>query len=113
MTALADRFDPRKTIDVIGLLAAFQDAGILTAADIHVARRLGHLGRESDERVLLAAALTVRAARLGSVCLDLASAPTQIVPEGDEDADLAEAADVIELPWPEPEAWMAACEASP
>jgi exodeoxyribonuclease V alpha subunit len=113
MTTVADRFDPRKTADVTGLLASFQDAGILTAADIHVARRLGHLGGEGDERVLLATALTVRAARLGSVCLDLAAAPTQIVAEADEDAESSDAPMDVELPWPDPEEWMAVCEASP
>jgi exodeoxyribonuclease V alpha subunit len=118
MTAVVDRFDPRKTAETTGLLGEFQDAGVLNAADIHVARRLAHLGRESDERVLLAAALTVRAARLGSVCLDLAAAPAQIVPEADEDAAAGESGEPGEfepaaLPWPDPEEWLAVCEASP
>jgi exodeoxyribonuclease V alpha subunit len=110
-----DRFDPRRTSEAPGLLAEFQDAAILDAADIHVARRLGHLGGESDERVLLAAALAVRAARLGSVCLDLAAAPTQIVPEEDVEAEPLAAGDTgpPALPWPDPEQWLAACEASP
>nr|WP_157345456.1 exodeoxyribonuclease V subunit alpha [Nocardioides sp. MAH-18] len=54
-----------------GLLAAFNAAGVLTSSDVHVATRLGALGGEDDERVLLAVALTVRAVRRGSVCLDL------------------------------------------
>lgn len=54
-----------------GSLAAFNAAGVLTSSDIHVASRLGALGGEDDERVLLAVALTVRAVRRGSVCLDL------------------------------------------
>ena len=41
---------------------------MLTSADVHVARALGRLGREDDERVLLAVALAVRAVRGGSVC---------------------------------------------
>ena len=57
-----------------GLLAAFNEAGVLAAADVHVATRLARLGGESDDRVLLAAALAVRALRGGSVCLDLATA---------------------------------------
>ena len=44
-----------------------------TSADVHVATRLGALGGETDERVLLAVALAVRAVRRGSVCLDLAT----------------------------------------
>ena len=54
-----------------GLLAAFNDGLLLTSADLHVASRVGALGREDDERVLLALALAVRAVRRGSVCLSL------------------------------------------
>ena len=43
-----------------GLLAVFNSAGVLEAADVHVARRLGALARESAEPVLLAPALAVR-----------------------------------------------------
>ena len=45
---------------------------MLAAADVHVALRLAQLADEEDERTLLAAALAVRAPRLGSVCVDLA-----------------------------------------
>ncbi len=101
-----------------GLLADFSAAGVLVPADVHVARRLGALVGETDDRVLLAAALTVRGTRHGSVVLDLSEAPAQIVPDL-EDADLdaggPDPADggVVELPWPEPEAWVAAVAASP
>ncbi len=114
-----DAFDRRLTRIASGLLLDFQAAGVITAADIHVAVRLGRLGEEANEQVLLAAALTVRAARLGSVCLDLAAAPTQIVAAQDEEfaADaaggaVADASNVTELPWPDPQTWMAACQAS-
>lgn len=68
-----------------GLLATFNEAGVLTSSDVHVATRVGALGEEADERVLLAVALAVRAVRRGSVCLDLA-----IVRET-----------APELPWPD------------
>ena len=55
------------------LLGAVQPGGAPNAADIHVANRVGRLGGEPDEQVLLAAALAVRAARLGSVYVDLAA----------------------------------------
>ena len=42
-----------------GLLSAFRSAGVLEVADVHVARRLGALGRESAEQVLLATALAL------------------------------------------------------
>ena len=46
---------------------------MLAAADVHVALRLGQLAQEEDENTLLATALAVRAPRLGSVCVDLAT----------------------------------------
>ncbi|MBA3252184.1 MAG: exodeoxyribonuclease V subunit alpha [Geodermatophilaceae bacterium] len=73
-----------------GALAAFNDAGVLDAADVHVALRLSRLGGETDEAVLLAVALAVRAVRLGSVCVDLLRLREVNV----EDVDVAA------LPWP-------------
>jgi len=80
-----DEHDWRIAIGATGLLATFNEAGLLTSSDLHVATRVGALGGESDERVLLAVALAVRAVRRGSVCLDLATV----------------AATAPELPWPE------------
>ena len=90
-----------------GLLAAFNEAGVLAAADVHVATRLARLGGESDDRVLLAAALAVRALRGGSVCLDLATARATTAVE-----DVA-AEELDALAWPDPDAWAAALAASP
>ena len=78
-SAMSDLFEPidatdaRLALGATGLLGAFNAAGVLTSADVHVASALGRLGRESDERVLLAVALAVRAVRGGSVCVDLAT----------------------------------------
>ena len=87
-----------------GLLAAFNRAGVLAAADVHVATRLGRLGGEENESVLLAAALAVRSARLGSVCLDIADVRATTVVEGESLDDLA---------WPGTDAWIADLEESP
>ena len=54
---------------------------------------------ETDERVLLAVALTVRALRHGSVCLELATVAQVTAVEG------VDRAVVAALPWPEPTAW--------
>jgi exodeoxyribonuclease V beta subunit len=71
-----------------GLLAVFAEAGVLAAADVHVARRLGELAREADEQVLLAAALAVRAVRLGATCLELDRlADVALDPADEERAD--------------------------
>ncbi|MEF2162610.1 hypothetical protein V3425_30800, partial [Pseudomonas aeruginosa] len=89
-----------------GLLADFQAAGVLGLADVHTATALGRIGGETDPEVLLAAALTVRGLRLGSVCIDLAT-PSQ------ESFDAAEQrVDASGLPWPDPASWLAACAAS-
>ncbi|MHC1558049.1 exodeoxyribonuclease V subunit alpha [Actinomycetospora sp. C-140] len=97
------RFATRAT----GLLAAFNERGVLAATDVHVARRLGRLGGEADEQVLLAAALVVRALRTGSVCLDLATVDRTVLVEGDEVDDTSD------LPWPDPAPWTATVAASP
>jgi exodeoxyribonuclease V alpha subunit len=106
-SALSDSYDVRLARGAVGLLRTFNEAGVLAAADAHVAGRVGQLGAETDERVLLAAALAVRGARLGSVCLDLAQVRHTVT------VDDTGAADLAELPWPATAAWLSACEASP
>ena len=100
-----DRHDRRLALRAPGLLALFNQADVLSAADVHVAARLGAMTEETDEQVLLATALAVRAVRQGSTCLDLTTVAD--VPLEDE----TDAQEV--LPWPEPEAWQAAVAASP
>ena len=67
-----DAADRRLALGATGVLRDFNEAGVLTAADVHVAPRVGRLAGEADEPVLLAAALATRAVRHGSVCVDLA-----------------------------------------
>ncbi|MGY1839115.1 MULTISPECIES: exodeoxyribonuclease V subunit alpha [unclassified Modestobacter] len=76
-----------------GLLRQFAEAGVLTAADVHVALRLARLGDEQREPVLLAAALAVRGVRAGSVCVELATVADSIVPDDDVEP--------VHLSWPE------------
>ena len=65
------------------MLAAFNDAGVLAAADVHVARRLAALFAEpADGPVALAVALAVRAPRLGHVFVDLATIRDTATVEG-------------------------------
>lgn len=66
-----DARDRRLALGASGDLAAFNAAGVLTAADIHVARVLARAAREQDEAAVLAAAFATRAVRLGSVAVDL------------------------------------------
>jgi exodeoxyribonuclease V alpha subunit len=89
-----------------GLLGEFNRAGVLGYADVHVAQRLGELTGETDESVLLAAALAVRAVRQGSVCIEPATIAGDVAVEG------LTAAQVAALPWPEPESWSDVLSAS-
>ncbi len=103
----SDPYDVRLALGATGLLREFNQAGVLVAADVHVAQRLARLGGESDQQVLLAAALAVRAVRLGSVCVVLAQAGATV--SADDDSRVG----VAELAWPGPDQWVAACAASP
>lgn len=89
----------RRAVGATGLLAVFNEAAVVDAADVLVAQRLCALAKEDDERVALALALVVRGLRAGSVCLDLRSVEAQV--------------DVPDLPWPAIEGWLAAVWASP
>ncbi len=74
-----------------GVLRTFAEAGVLEAADVHVALRLARLGQETRDDVLLAVALAVRGVRTGSVCVELAHLADTVVP--DPETGTA-------LPWP-------------
>jgi exodeoxyribonuclease V alpha subunit len=102
-----DRFDARRAIGAAGLLETFNAAGVLAAADVHVARRLSALLDEQDETVQLAVALAVRGPRLGHVYVDLASAARSTIVESEEPVALAT------LPWPAVADWRAKVAASP
>jgi exodeoxyribonuclease V alpha subunit len=95
-----DPFDAALALTATGPLADFNRAGILTAADVHVAQRVSGLVGETSASARLALALTVRATRLGSVCLDLNTVR--------EELELG-----AELDWPQPAAWMAELQGSP
>lgn len=89
--------DWRSSPHARGLLAAFNDAGVLTSADIQVADRCCALAGEADDVVALAVALAVRTLREGSVCVDLSTVADDL--GGD-------------LPWPAPEQLLAAVRGS-
>lgn len=95
-----------------GLLRVFNEAGVLSAADVHVAVRLGRMGREDSEEVLFVAALAVRAVRSGSVCLELARM-REIGIDADETRDSATGIDPATLPWPDTDRVLATLRRSP
>ncbi len=106
MSALADPYDPRRAARAAGLLRAFNDAGVVSAADVHVAQRLSALAGEADESVRVAVALAVRAPRLGHVHVDLATVRDTATVDSDEPVDLSA------LPWPG-DGWVDRVAASP
>ena len=99
--------DVRRARHAPGLLRTFNDAGLLAAADVHVAVRIAALGGETDEAVILAAALAVRAPRLGHVLADIASIRETAAVESEEPVDLSA------LPWPDVGEWLDKLRASP
>jgi exodeoxyribonuclease V alpha subunit len=102
-----DTHNPRRARQAPGLLRTFNDIGVLSAADVHVAVRLTSLAGEPDDLVALATAFAVRGPRLGHVLVDLATIRSTAAVDSDEPVDLSA------LPWPEPEAWVARLAESP
>jgi exodeoxyribonuclease V alpha subunit len=90
-----------------GLLGVFNRAGVLGLADVHTATAVSRMSRVDDETVQLALALTVRALRMGSVCIDLGTIASTVFNESEEEVD------VSALPWPDPGRWQATCATSP
>ncbi|MGN5239065.1 exodeoxyribonuclease V subunit alpha [Rhodococcus sp. SJ-3] len=93
-----------------GALREFNEAGVLAAADVHVALRLANLGGEPNTDVHLATALAVRAVRSGSVCLDLTRLRDVTV---EEDEDGNPVVDLESLPWPHDGDVLGALQRSP
>lgn len=110
MTAVevTDGFDGRRATVGDGLLRSLSDATVLAAADVRTALALGRLAPRTTEPVHVAAALAVRAVRLGHVYVDLATAATTVAPD-DEEIEV----DLSALPWPDPATWPGAVADSP
>lgn len=89
-----------------GLLRVFNRGGVLGLADVHTAVAVSRIVGETDESVQLAVSLVVRALRMGSVCIDLATVANTVFDESEEEVD------VSDLPWPEAQTWLSACSAS-
>jgi exodeoxyribonuclease V alpha subunit len=108
MTAAADpsleleRRSARRAARASGLLRTFNGAGVLSAADVHVADRIAELVGERSDAVRLAAALAVRGPRLGHVFVDLETIRDTASVDSEAPLDLAA------LPWPTPDEWIAA-----
>ena len=104
---VGDPHRPERVTHASGLLATFNEAGVLDALDVHLAATLGRLGGEADDRVLLAAALASRGPRMGHVRVELATVHLTVT------TDDGAARGVDDLDWPPLNSWLAALRASP
>jgi exodeoxyribonuclease V alpha subunit len=102
-----DPHDSRRPAAGDGLLRELADATVLTSADVRTALTLAELGDDHDPDVALAAALAVRAVRLGHVLVDLTTVAGTAAPD-DEDVGIV----VADLDWPSPDAWLTRVAAS-
>ncbi|MEX2550690.1 MAG: exodeoxyribonuclease V subunit alpha [Nitriliruptoraceae bacterium] len=102
-------------------LEVFVAAGVLMAADVRLAQRLGRIGGDDGPDVLLAVALALRGPRHGHVCVELddiaghlAIEPTSAI-GAVVDAGVGPADDtgISSLPWPSPERWQRRLAESP
>ena len=78
-------------------LSTLEEADVLSAGTIRLARHLGYLYGEEREPVIMAAACAIAALSAGSVCFDL------------DQAWQSES----QIEWPTPDAWLSALESSP
>jgi exodeoxyribonuclease V alpha subunit len=106
MSTVSDPFEVRRAAGATGLLRTFNEIGLLSAADVHVATRLAQLAGEEREAVRLGVALAVRGPRLGHVFVDLATICDTASVESDEPVDLSA------LPWPAVDEWLRALAGS-
>ncbi|HLS01318.1 MAG TPA: exodeoxyribonuclease V subunit alpha [Beutenbergiaceae bacterium] len=88
------------------LLARFNQAGVLTPADVHVASRVAKMVNEARAEARLVLALVVKAIREGSVCVDVDTLPTAPTDS------LAQNWDISSEQWPSTD-WVHVLETSP
>ncbi|CAN5152527.1 exodeoxyribonuclease V subunit alpha [soil metagenome] len=104
-----DPFRPDRVAgDLSDRLRAFNDAGVLSSADVHTALRLAALTGCDDDDVVLAAAFAVRAPRYGHVFAQLDGLADTVTDEDGRTAEIDPAAWPDDIP-----AWVGAVAASP
>ena len=88
-----------RVINTSGLLATFNEYGVLSPLDVHAAETTARMCGETDQQVILAAALAVRGAQAGNVCIRLSTQQDTVTVETQTPEMLDR------LPWPEPNMW--------
>lgn len=93
------RDEPFLPVDCTSL-RPFIKAGILGTSDVHVAEVISKSAGDRTHELLLAIALSVRAVRMGDVCVMLEGVARTALPEVIRDREQ------VALEWPEPSVWM-------
>jgi exodeoxyribonuclease V alpha subunit len=97
---------PYVSIAANGLLVPFAEAGVLDVADVQVARRVAYLYGEVSQVGTLGLALTVRALRLGAVCVVVDTAAEDVLATLEQQP-------AEPLPWPSLLEWHEVLSTSP
>ncbi|MEY4339957.1 MAG: hypothetical protein RLZ14_1807 [Actinomycetota bacterium] len=102
---------------LVASLAAFVEAGVLSASEVHVADWVARATGVADPAVVLGAAVATWASQHGHACAALADLIEVMVREHAHEADLTDtagvsAAAVRALPWPEVSQWVSALGAA-
>lgn len=92
-----------KVLSATDLLLRFNEAGVIDAAGVHLARTLGRLCGETRPEVHLAAALLVSAQTSGSVCIRIDDSTAAAFPALNTDQP---------LDWPDPGPWRSVLSSS-
>ena len=99
--------------DQVASLAPYVDAGVLGAAEVHLAAWTARASGVSDPHVALATAMAAWAARHGHACAVLAELSEVVARQQANVFDNSLLGDVELLSWPEPSAWIDALHAAP
>jgi exodeoxyribonuclease V alpha subunit len=108
---------PPLLADAVSNLRPYVEVALLDHADVQVAATVARVLPGTDPDVLLALALTVRATRLGHVCLVLDDVPDALVlanggSTGTPEGGASDAERLAALPWPDRPRWDAALATS-
>ncbi|RLE17787.1 MAG: hypothetical protein DRJ50_13665, partial [Actinobacteria bacterium] len=99
--------------DEVASLAPYVDAGVLGAAEVHLAAWAARAGGVSDDNVALAIAMAAWAARHGHACAVLGELPDVVARQLANPFGGAINDDVIDISWPDPSAWLDALRSAP
>ncbi|MBG7603660.1 MAG: exodeoxyribonuclease V subunit alpha [Actinobacteria bacterium] len=99
--------------DAVHSLAPYVDAGVLGAAEVHLAAWAVGAGGVSDDDIALAIAMAAWAARHGHACAVLGELPDVVARQLANPFGGATNDDVVDIAWPDPTVWLDALRSAP